>query len=152
MITGNTTKLRKMLKIADLRGDVMSQFQNAMFLGDAEKRTDSRKYRSTYISIHGGGIAWFDRRQRENRTSARGLSWPCPIWGKQEDRFCSLQLQSSVARTGLCFPLARALSRTCRLLLLAILLLVLLVTTCLQWPWMEMELRRMPRQLGGRRR
>lgn len=38
MITGNTVKLRKMLKIADLRGDVMSQFQNAMFLGDAEKR------------------------------------------------------------------------------------------------------------------
>ena len=81
MITGNTTKLRKMLKIADLRGDVMSQFQNAMFLGDAEKRADSRKYRSTYISIHGGGIAWFDRRQRENRTSAGGAKLAVPNMG-----------------------------------------------------------------------
>lgn len=38
MLTGNTLKLRKMLKIAELRDDVMSQFHIAMFLGDAEKR------------------------------------------------------------------------------------------------------------------
>ena len=56
----------------------------------------------------------------------------CAQYGGNKKTFCSLQLQSSVARTGLCFPLARALFRTCRLPRLAILLLVLLVTTCLQ--------------------
>ena len=38
LITGNTEKLRKMLKIAEMRGDVMSRFHNALFLGDAEER------------------------------------------------------------------------------------------------------------------
>lgn len=38
LITGNTEKLRKMLKIAEMRGDVMSRFHNAIFLGDAEER------------------------------------------------------------------------------------------------------------------
>jgi len=38
LLTGNTEKLRKMLKIADMRGDVMSRFHNALFLGDAEER------------------------------------------------------------------------------------------------------------------
>jgi coatomer subunit alpha len=40
LIAGNTEKLRKMLKIAELRGDVMSRFHNAMFLGDAEERVN----------------------------------------------------------------------------------------------------------------
>ena len=39
LITGNMDKLRKMLKISEMRGDVMSRFQNAMYLGDAEERT-----------------------------------------------------------------------------------------------------------------
>lgn len=38
LITGNTEKLRKMLKIAEMRGDVMSRFHNALYLGDAEER------------------------------------------------------------------------------------------------------------------
>jgi coatomer protein complex subunit alpha (xenin) len=38
LITGNTDKLRKMLKIAEMRGDVMARFHNALFLGDAEER------------------------------------------------------------------------------------------------------------------
>eukprot|EP00602_Paraphysomonas_sp_CaronLab_P003921 CAMPEP_0185017118 /NCGR_PEP_ID=MMETSP1103-20130426/76_1 /TAXON_ID=36769 /ORGANISM="Paraphysomonas bandaiensis, Strain Caron Lab Isolate" /LENGTH=1209 /DNA_ID=CAMNT_0027546379 /DNA_START=137 /DNA_END=3767 /DNA_ORIENTATION=- len=38
LITGNVEKLRKMLKISEMRGDVMSRFHNAMFLGDAEER------------------------------------------------------------------------------------------------------------------
>jgi coatomer protein complex subunit alpha (xenin) len=38
LLTGNTDKLRKMLKIAEMRGDVMSRFHNALFLGDAEER------------------------------------------------------------------------------------------------------------------
>eukprot|EP01041_Mallomonas_annulata_P007740 gene7740-15829_t len=38
LITGNTEKLRKMLKIAEMRGDVMSRFHNAMYLGDVEEQ------------------------------------------------------------------------------------------------------------------
>jgi coatomer protein complex subunit alpha (xenin) len=38
LITGNVDKLRKMLKIAEMRGDAMSRFHNALFLGDAEER------------------------------------------------------------------------------------------------------------------
>lgn len=34
LITGNLDRLRKMLKIAEMRGDVMSRFQNALYLGD----------------------------------------------------------------------------------------------------------------------
>ncbi|KAG2172138.1 hypothetical protein INT44_006607 [Umbelopsis vinacea] len=38
LATGNTDKLRKMLKIAELRNDPMSRFQNALYLGDVEER------------------------------------------------------------------------------------------------------------------
>ena len=38
VITGNTAKLQKMLRIADLRQDTMSRFHNALFLGDVEAR------------------------------------------------------------------------------------------------------------------
>lgn len=37
-VTGNTDKLRKMLKIADMRSDVQSVFHNALYLGDVEER------------------------------------------------------------------------------------------------------------------
>lgn len=38
LITGNTVKLRKMLKIAEIRKDVMSRFHNALYLGDVPER------------------------------------------------------------------------------------------------------------------
>lgn len=38
LITGNIDKLKKMLKIAEMRGDIMSRFHNSLFLGDAEER------------------------------------------------------------------------------------------------------------------
>jgi coatomer protein complex subunit alpha (xenin) len=38
LLTGNTEKLRKMLKIAEMRGDFMSRFHNSLFLGDAAER------------------------------------------------------------------------------------------------------------------
>lgn len=38
LITGNMTKLEKMLYIAQNRGDMMSRFQNAIFLGDIQER------------------------------------------------------------------------------------------------------------------
>jgi len=38
LITGNIVKLKKMLKIAEMRGDVMSRFHNALMLGQIEER------------------------------------------------------------------------------------------------------------------
>ncbi|XP_039141352.1 coatomer subunit alpha-3-like [Dioscorea cayenensis subsp. rotundata] len=38
LITGNTEKLSKMLKIAEIKNDVMGQFHNAMYLGDIQER------------------------------------------------------------------------------------------------------------------
>eukprot|EP00741_Cyanophora_paradoxa_P009442 tig00000144_g9146.t1 len=38
LITGNVDKLRKMLKIAEMRGDVMGRFQNALYIGDVAER------------------------------------------------------------------------------------------------------------------
>ena len=38
LITGNLERLGKMLKIADMRGDVMGRFHNALYLGDARER------------------------------------------------------------------------------------------------------------------
>lgn len=38
VITGNMEKLRKMLRIAELRNDIMGRCHNALFLGDAEAR------------------------------------------------------------------------------------------------------------------
>lgn len=38
LITGNVEKLAKMLKIAEMRGDVMGRFHNALYLGDVQER------------------------------------------------------------------------------------------------------------------
>jgi coatomer protein complex subunit alpha (xenin) len=38
LITGNTEKLSKMLKIAEMRSDVMGRFHNALYLGDVQER------------------------------------------------------------------------------------------------------------------
>jgi len=38
LITGNTEKLAKMLKIAEMRGDIMGRFHNALYLGDVRER------------------------------------------------------------------------------------------------------------------
>lgn len=38
LITGNLDKLRKMMKIAEIRKDVSSQFQGALLLGDVSER------------------------------------------------------------------------------------------------------------------
>lgn len=36
--TGNLEKLGKMLKIAEMRGDQMGRFHNALYLGDVRER------------------------------------------------------------------------------------------------------------------
>lgn len=43
LITGNLDRLRKMLKIAEMRGDTMSRFQNALYLGDVQEQVCWRR-------------------------------------------------------------------------------------------------------------
>ncbi len=38
-LAGNSEKLAKMGKIAEMRGDVMGAFHNALYLGDVRERT-----------------------------------------------------------------------------------------------------------------
>jgi len=38
LITGNLEKLRKMMKISEIRKDASSHYQNALILGDVEER------------------------------------------------------------------------------------------------------------------
>ena len=38
LITGNLERLAKMLKISEMRGDVMGRFHNALYLGDVRER------------------------------------------------------------------------------------------------------------------
>ena len=38
LITGNLVKLRKMMKIAEIRKDTSGQYQSALFLGDVPER------------------------------------------------------------------------------------------------------------------
>jgi coatomer protein complex subunit alpha (xenin) len=38
LITGNLEKLEKMLKIAEMRNDIMGRFHNALYLGDVQER------------------------------------------------------------------------------------------------------------------
>ncbi|KAL2912119.1 hypothetical protein HK105_208395 [Polyrhizophydium stewartii] len=43
VVTGNIDKLKKMLKIAELRNDTMSRYHNALFLGDVEDQVQCLK-------------------------------------------------------------------------------------------------------------
>jgi coatomer protein complex subunit alpha (xenin) len=55
LITGNLEKLRKMMKIAEIRKDSSAQFQTALYLGDAAERVKVLKViqltaiRATYL-------------------------------------------------------------------------------------------------------
>ena len=60
LITGNTEKLRKMLKIAEMRSDVMGQFHNALYLGDIPERLrileESGQYPLAYLTAKTHGM------------------------------------------------------------------------------------------------
>lgn len=59
LITGDTEKLRKMLKISNMRQDIMGRYHNALLLGDAAERVavleESGNFPLAYISavLHG---------------------------------------------------------------------------------------------------
>ena len=57
LITGSLDKLAKMLKIADMRGDVMACFQNALYLGDVRERLRILEESGEERERRGGGGA-----------------------------------------------------------------------------------------------
>jgi coatomer protein complex subunit alpha (xenin) len=61
LITGDTEKLRKMLKIASMRGDIMGRYHNALLLGDAAERVqvleESGNLPLAYISAVSHGLS-----------------------------------------------------------------------------------------------
>jgi len=53
LITGNFEKLKKMMKIAEIRKDVSSHYQNALLLGDVNERVKILKVSDTHLTeIH----------------------------------------------------------------------------------------------------
>ena len=52
LITGNTEKLRKMMKIAEIRKDTSGHFQNALYLGDVEERVKILKVSNNGVAIN----------------------------------------------------------------------------------------------------
>ena len=61
LITGNTEKLAKMLKIAEMRSDVMGQFHNALYTGDVRERCkileQAGHYPLAYLTAATHGLA-----------------------------------------------------------------------------------------------
>ncbi|KAJ1922602.1 hypothetical protein IWQ60_006417 [Tieghemiomyces parasiticus] len=60
LITGNTDKLQKMLKIAEIRGDAQSRFHNALYLGNVDERIrvlkDLKQYALAYTAAKAHGL------------------------------------------------------------------------------------------------
>ena len=60
LITGNEEKLKKMLKIAEMRSDVMGQFHNALYVGDIRERCkileSSGHYPLAYLTARTHGM------------------------------------------------------------------------------------------------
>ncbi|KAJ1985615.1 hypothetical protein H4R33_003895 [Dimargaris cristalligena] len=60
LITGNTEKLQKMMKIAEIRGDAQSRFHNALYLGDVEERIrvlkELRQFSLAYTTAKAHGL------------------------------------------------------------------------------------------------
>lgn len=48
LITGNLDKLRKMLKVAEMRNDIMGKFQNALYLGDVGEQVKTLETAGQY--------------------------------------------------------------------------------------------------------
>mmetsp|Transcript_13228 Transcript_13228/g.16098 ORF Transcript_13228/g.16098 Transcript_13228/m.16098 type:complete len:1300 (-) Transcript_13228:148-4047(-) len=102
LITGNIPNLRKMLAIANKRGDIMGRYHNALFLGNAEERVkvleesgntplayisakihgleDDAERIKVYIETNGGSVeGLMDKVSAANKKSSCLLQPPTPI-------------------------------------------------------------------------
>jgi len=75
LLTGNIEKLRKMLKIAEMRQDVMARFHNALFLGDAQQRVrvleEAGQISLAYLTSLTHGLAADEERLHKEELSDR---------------------------------------------------------------------------------
>jgi len=71
--TGNVEKLGKMLKIAEMRNDVMGRFHNALYMGDVRERVkileDAGQAALAYVTAATHGL---------EEDAARSPALPCP--------------------------------------------------------------------------
>jgi|AntAceMinimDraft_5_1070358.scaffolds.fasta_scaffold17953_2 coatomer protein complex subunit alpha (xenin) len=79
LITGNKEKLAKMLKISEMRSDVMGQFHNALYLGDVRERVKiletSGHYPLAYLTAKTHGLEEDAARLEESLTES-GVAVP----------------------------------------------------------------------------
>ena len=79
LITGNEEKLAKMLKISEMRSDVMGQFHNALYLGDVRERVkileSSGHYPLAYLTAKTHGLEEDATRLEETLTES-GVAVP----------------------------------------------------------------------------
>ena len=78
LLTGNTDKLRKMLKIAEMRKDLMGQFHNSLYLGDVAERVkileQSGQLLLAYVAAKTHGLG--DAERLGDHLASRGLRIP----------------------------------------------------------------------------
>mmetsp|Transcript_41337 Transcript_41337/g.66408 ORF Transcript_41337/g.66408 Transcript_41337/m.66408 type:complete len:1247 (-) Transcript_41337:3304-7044(-) len=116
LITGNTDKLRKMLKIAEMRGDVMSRFHNALYLGDVSERVkileQVGQLSLAYVAAATHGLAEDAERIKAALTDASVeipeinndaclLSPPNPIFRDTEENWPLLQVSKGIIHQAL---------------------------------------------------
>lgn len=70
LLTGNVEKLQKMLKIAEMRNDMMSRFHNALYLGAVEERVrileDAGQFALAYVTAKTHGLEELAARAQES--------------------------------------------------------------------------------------
>ncbi|KAJ3292189.1 hypothetical protein HK104_005514 [Borealophlyctis nickersoniae] len=79
LITGNVDKLRKMLKIAEMRGENMSRYHNALYVGDVEEQVKTLREVGqlplAYLAAQSHGLA----EEAASILAAAGLETPPAI-------------------------------------------------------------------------
>ncbi len=69
LLTGNVEKLQKMLKIAEMRNDMMSRFHNALYLGAVEERVrileDAGQFALAYVTAKTHGLDELSAKAKE---------------------------------------------------------------------------------------
>eukprot|EP00735_Rhodelphis_limneticus_P003453 TRINITY_DN14929_c0_g1::TRINITY_DN14929_c0_g1_i1::g.25834::m.25834 TRINITY_DN14929_c0_g1::TRINITY_DN14929_c0_g1_i1::g.25834 ORF type:complete len:1225 (-),score=362.34,sp/Q9AUR7/COPA2_ORYSJ/51.00/0.0,COPI_C/PF06957.6/2.6e-120,Coatomer_WDAD/PF04053.9/1e-115,WD40/PF00400.27/0.56,WD40/PF00400.27/4.3e-08,WD40/PF00400.27/9.7e-10,WD40/PF00400.27/2.6e-11,WD40/PF00400.27/7.1e-08,WD40/PF00400.27/5.7e-07,WD40/PF00400.27/3.5e+03,Nup160/PF11715.3/1.8e+02,Nup160/PF11715.3/26,Nup160/PF11715.3/0.012,TPR_2/PF07 len=85
-VTGNFDKLRRMINIAEMKGDVLGRFQDALFVGDVEERIrvlmDVGHFSLAYLCAKTHGL---EEKAREILTKP-GVMLPEPLLAEAESR------------------------------------------------------------------
>ena len=103
LITGNTEKLAKMLKIAEMRSDVMGQFHNALYTGDVRERCkileSAGHYPLAYLTAKTHGL---DEEAARLAGVLTDSGVPVPAVDPAVGKLLTLPTAGSTAGTGTC--------------------------------------------------